>query len=115
MNSSRPSPLPTHTPRPSTLHPHHQRALDTCANGTATGTNSIPFEAYKYGGPAALEALHTLLSTAWETGLHPTKWNEANIIPIFKGGPDVTDVDKYRAITLLQSTSKVYKPSYKNA
>jgi hypothetical protein len=85
------------------------RALDTCANGTATGTDSIQFEAYKYCGPAALEVLHTLFSIVWETGLHPSKWNEVNIIPLFKGGPDVTDVDKYRAITLLQSMSKVYE------
>jgi hypothetical protein len=103
---------PTHTTPCNTLPPSLEeisKALDTCSNGTATGTDNIPFEAYKYGGPEALNALHALLTVAWNTGLHPTKWNEANIIPLFKGGPDITDVDKYRAITLLQATSKVYE------
>jgi hypothetical protein len=107
LATSHPHPSPLNSLPPS--FEEISRALETCSNGTATGTDCIPFEAYKYGGPVALEALHTLLTTTWESGLHPTKWNEANIIPLFKGGPDITDVDKYRAITLLQATSKIYE------
>jgi hypothetical protein len=84
-------------------------ALHTCANGKAPGIDAIPFEAYTYGGPLALQALHTLLCIIWSRGIHPLAWNKAYIVPLFKGGPDLTNIDKYRAITLLQSASKIYE------
>ena len=53
-----------------------------------------------------------LCNIAWSSDLHPSQWDEALIAPLFKGGPDPHDVlteSKYRAITLLCTSCKVYE------
>jgi hypothetical protein len=84
-------------------------ALSTCDNGRAAGLDDIPFEAYKYGGDPMILALTTLFTLIWTWECHPTQWDEASVIPLFKGGPDLCNVDPYRAITLLSTASKVYE------
>ncbi len=76
-------------------------ALATCNNGRAAGIDNIPFEAYKYGGEHMLTALTSLFTLVWTWECHPTHWDDAHIIPLFKGGPNLCNIDSYRAITLL--------------
>jgi hypothetical protein len=85
------------------------QALATCDNGRAAGNDDIPFEAYKYGGETMVDALTILFTLAWEWELHPSAWDTANIIPLFKGGTDLCNVERYRAITLLNTANKIYE------
>jgi hypothetical protein len=68
-------------------------ALTTCANSRAAGINNIPFEAYRYCRAPILTALTLLFTLVWTWECHPTEWDNAHIIPLFKGGPDLCNVD----------------------
>ena len=84
-------------------------ALESCPYGSAPGLDHIPYEALKCGGDPALECLTGLYNICWSSGTHPKQWDDALIAPLFKGGPDPHDVSKYRAITLLCTTCKIYE------
>jgi hypothetical protein len=86
-----------------------QAVLKACPNGSAAGLDQIHYEAYKFGGPALLQALTDILQISWISELHPTQWDRALVAPLFKGGPDPNDVSKYRAITLLCTSCKLYE------
>lgn len=85
------------------------QALDACPAGSSPGPDLIPYEALKYGGMATVLALTHFCNIAWFHNVHPTQWDEALIAPLFKGGPDPHDVSRYRAITLLCTSCKVYE------
>jgi hypothetical protein len=55
--------------------------------------DDIPFEAYKYGGDPMVKALTAFFTLIWAWEYHPTQWDEACVIPLFKGGPDLCNVD----------------------
>ncbi len=69
----------------------------------------IHYEAYKFGGEPLLQCLTDILQVAWSTEIHPSQWDKALVAPLFKGGPDPNDVSKYRAITLLCTSCKLYE------
>jgi hypothetical protein len=55
------------------------------------------------------QCLTDILQISWSTELHPVQWDQALVAPLFKGGPDHNDVTKYRAITLLSTSCKLYE------
>jgi hypothetical protein len=65
--------------------------------------------AWKYSGTEMIECLTLLFNISWNHSVHPKQWDNAFITPLFKGGPDPHDVNKYRAITLLSTSGKVYE------
>jgi hypothetical protein len=85
------------------------RALNTCPNGKSCGPDNLPYEAFTLGGDQAINCLHTLFRICWNTELHPSMWDKAFILPLFKGGLDRHNIDNYRAITLLNTISKIYE------
>lgn len=82
-------------------------ALNKCPNGSAPGLDRIPYEALKYGGDLPIECLSLVFRISWRLTLHPSRWDKALITPLYKGGDDPNDVNKYRAITLLCTSSKL--------
>jgi hypothetical protein len=85
------------------------QALEVCPYGSAPGLDDVPFEAFKCGSPELLNCLTDFFNILWSQAAHPSQWDEALIAPLFKGGPDPHDVSKYRAITLLCTSCKLYE------
>jgi hypothetical protein len=85
------------------------QVLKDCPNGSAAGLDKIPYEALRYGGQLPVECLTLIFQISWKSELHPSRWDEALVTPLFKGGPDPHNVNKYRAITLLCTPSKLYE------
>jgi hypothetical protein len=56
-----------------------------------------------------VDAVTILFTLIWEWELHPSAWDTANIIPLCKGGADLCNVERYRAITLLKTINMIYE------
>uniref|UniRef100_A0A914X1W4 Reverse transcriptase domain-containing protein n=1 Tax=Plectus sambesii TaxID=2011161 RepID=A0A914X1W4_9BILA len=76
-------------------------------NGKAPGPDEVVAESLKAGGQILAERLHRLILTIWNTGVIPSAWKKAVIIPIHKKG-DKQDCSNYRGISLLSITGKVF-------
>ncbi len=84
-------------------------ALKSCLNGSSAGLDQVHYEAFKYGSKDLCQCLTDILKISWNTELHPTQWDNALVAPLFKGGQEHNDVTKYRAITLLSTSCKLYE------
>ena len=56
--------------------------------GKAPGVCGIHAELLKAGGNAVLVSLHAVLCSAWNTGIIPTDWKKALVVPLWKGKGD---------------------------
>ena len=50
--------------------------------------------------------LSYLFNVIFTTGIYPTSWKRANVVPLYKGG-DLTSVNNYRPISLLPLLGKI--------
>nr|KAG5703189.1 hypothetical protein BaRGS_027354 [Batillaria attramentaria] len=67
----------------------------------APGKDGICNEMIKHLGPAARRKLLELFNQSWKTGIFPSAWKEATIIPIRKKEKDPAKKTSYRPISLL--------------
>ena len=74
----------------------------------ALGMCGIHADLLKAGGNAALESLHAVVCTTWNTGIIPTDWKRGLVVPIWKGKSDHQDCNNYRGVTLLSVPGKVF-------
>nr|KAG5707272.1 hypothetical protein BaRGS_000046 [Batillaria attramentaria] len=72
----------------------------------APGKDGICNEMIKHLGPAARRKLLELFNQSWKTGIFPSAWKEATIIPIRKKEKDPAKKTSYRPISLLSCLSK---------
>ena len=42
----------------------------------APGPDCIPAKIFKYGGILLLQRLHSLITNAWASNVHPTQWKD---------------------------------------
>nr|KAG5699230.1 hypothetical protein BaRGS_012751 [Batillaria attramentaria] len=63
-------------------------------------------EMIKHLGPAARRKLLELFNQSWKTGIFPSAWKEATIIPIRKKEKDPAKKTSYRPISLLSCLGK---------
>lgn len=95
------------------------RALKVMKNGKAPGSDGIPTEFLKlayepditadYDGPPSTllgSTLLRILTLMWDKGHIPGRWNDAQVVSIFKKG-DKTAMENYRGISLLTCVVKV--------
>uniref|UniRef100_A0A914X3Y7 Reverse transcriptase domain-containing protein n=1 Tax=Plectus sambesii TaxID=2011161 RepID=A0A914X3Y7_9BILA len=82
-------------------------------NGKAPGPDEVVAESLKAGGQILAERLHQLILTIWNTGVIPSAWKKALIIPIHKKG-DKQDCSNYRGISLLSITGEVFMQILQN-
>ena len=85
-----------------------RKALGQLKDGKAPGVCGVYVEMLKVGGEATLRWLHTLICSAWNTGVIPTDWKRGLIVPIWKGKGDVRECSNYRGVTLLSVPGKVF-------
>jgi ribonuclease HI len=75
----------------------------------ASGADSIPNEALKYGGPTLTKAILVLCRLSFRCKRVTDSWRFGMIAPIPKPGqPDHLDPNSYRPITLLSCVGKIY-------
>ena len=73
----------------------------------ATGTDGLCIEMYKHTMDIVLPYLHKLFNQIFDSGNFPAEWSESIITPIHKKGSK-SDPNNYRAISLINSLSKVF-------
>ena len=83
------------------------KAIKLLTSGKAPGSDAIPAEIYKAGGPPVAEKLTELFHIMWRREAIPQKFKDATIIHLFKrkGNPQVCD--NHRGIYLLSVAGKI--------
>ena len=72
-----------------------QAAVNRLKWGNAPGICDINAERLRVGENAALVSLHTVLCSAWNTGIIPTNWKRGLVVPLWKGKGDCQDCNNY--------------------
>ena len=83
------------------------KAIKLLSSGKAPGSDAIPAEIYKAGGPPVAEKLTELFHIMWRKEAIPQDFKDATIIHLFKrkGNPQVCD--NHRGIFLLPIAGKI--------
>ena len=83
------------------------KALKLMSSGKTPGSDAIPAETYKAGGPPVAEKLTELFNIMSRKEAIPQELKEALIIHLFrrKGNPQVCD--NHRGISLLSAAGKI--------
>ena len=83
------------------------KAIKLLSSGKAPGSDAIPAEIYKAGGPPVAETLTELFHIMWRKEAIPQEFKDVTIIYLFKrkGNPQVCD--NYRGISLLSIAGKI--------
>ena len=85
-----------------------QAAVNRLKWGKSPGFCGIHTELLKAGGNAALVMLHTVLCSAWTTGIITPDWKRSLVVPLWKGKGDRQDCNNYRGVTILSVPGKVF-------
>lgn len=91
---------------PPSFQEFHQ-AIKRLKNGKASGSDNLPAEVFKYGGPNIKNRLFELVLQIWETENIPQEWKDANLCKLYKGKGRMSDCGSYRGIALLSAAGKV--------
>jgi len=84
------------------------KALRKVKKGKATGLDGISGEMLVEGGVSVVNWLVRLFNLCWVMGKVPQDWQDACIVPLFKGKGDKFECGSYRGISLLSIVGKVY-------
>ena len=72
----------------------------------ATGLDNLPTGLLKDAAGVIAKPLTFIINLSLETGVVPTEWKMAKVIPIFKSG-SMAEIDNYRPISILPTLSKI--------
>ena len=75
-------------------------------NSNAQGCDKISLRFLKDSLPVTLSYITCIVNTSIVTGVFPTQWKHAIVVPIHKSG-DVEDISNFRPISLLPVLSKI--------
>ena len=104
-----PRTTPHGKPKTVSLHFSSKRrgTIKLLSSGKAPGSDAIPAEIYKAGGPPVAEKLTELFHIMWRKEAIPQEFKDATIIHLFKrkGNPQVCD--NHRVISLLSIAGKI--------
>ena len=84
-----------------------EKATKQLSSGKAPGTDAIPAEVYKDGGPALTEKLHQLFHLIWHQEKVPQDFKDASIIHLYKRKGNKQACDNHRGISLLSIAGKI--------
>ena len=76
--------------------------------GKSAGLDEVCVEMIKEGGRSMLLWLVRLFSVCWREGKVPQDWQDACLVPIYKGKGDKRECTNYRGISLLSVVGKLY-------
>nr|VZI01801.1 unnamed protein product [Spirometra erinaceieuropaei] len=84
------------------------RAVQQLSSGKAPGSDAIPAEVYKYGGPQLMDHLTALFQEMWRHGEVPQDFKDAIIVHLYKCKGNRQVCDNHRGISLLNIARKIF-------
>ncbi|BHF62082.1 hypothetical protein SprV_0100506300 [Sparganum proliferum] len=84
------------------------RAVQQLSNGKAPGSDAIPAEVYKHGGPQLMDHLTALFQEMCRQGEVPQDFNDATIVHLYKRKGNHQICDNHRGISLLNIAGKIF-------
>ena len=73
-------------------------ALRKVKRGKSAGLDGVSGEMLKEGGDSMIEWLERLFMVCWRNGEVPQDWQDACVVPIYKGKGDKRDCGNYREL-----------------
>jgi len=77
------------------------------SSGKAPGSDGLPPELFKSGGPDIINKLVALYQSIWSSGSVPQEFKDALIVHIFKRKGDRSVCNDHRGISLLSIPDKI--------
>nr|VZI27907.1 unnamed protein product [Spirometra erinaceieuropaei] len=84
------------------------RAVQQLSSGKAPGSDAIPAEVYKHGGPQLMDQLTALFQEMWRQGEVPQDFKDATIVHLYKRKGNRQVCDNHRGISLLNIAVKIF-------
>nr|VZI15267.1 unnamed protein product [Spirometra erinaceieuropaei] len=84
------------------------RAVQQLSSGKAPGSDVIPAEVYKHGGPQLMDHPTALFQEMWRQGEVPQDLKDATIVHLYKRKGNRQVCDNHRGISLLNITGKIF-------
>ncbi|BHF57806.1 hypothetical protein SprV_0100075200 [Sparganum proliferum] len=84
------------------------RAVQQPSSGKAPGSDAIPAEVYKHGGPQLMDHLTALFQEMWRQGEVPQDFKDATIVHLYKRKGNRQICDNHRGISLLNIAGKIF-------
>nr|VZH97735.1 unnamed protein product [Spirometra erinaceieuropaei] len=84
------------------------RTMQQLSNGKALGSDAIPAEVYKHGGPQLMDHLTALFQEMWRQGEVPQDFKDATIVHLYKRKGNRQVCDNHRGISLLNIAGKIF-------
>nr|VZI28846.1 unnamed protein product [Spirometra erinaceieuropaei] len=84
------------------------RAVQQLSSGKATGSDAIPAEVYKHGGPQLIDHLTALFQEMWRQGKVPQDFKDETIVHLYKRKGNRQVCDNHRGISLLNIAGKIF-------
>lgn len=78
-------------------------------NGKNAGPDHIPNEILRLAGLGFEVVLTNLLNAIWKSGLWPTRWQVATLIPLYKKDGDLSEPSNYRMLAMMNTLPKVFE------
>ena len=83
------------------------KAIKQMSTGKAPGSDAIPSEIYKEGGPIVVTKLTNLYKFMWRKEQLPQEFRDATIVHIYKRKGNRQSCDSHRGISLLSIAGKI--------
>src|SRR5215469_10115689 len=83
-------------------------AIKKLKKGKAAGSDEIMGEMIKAGGGVLCNWLVRLMNVCWERGRVPKDWQEACVVPVYKGKVNKNECGSYRGISMMSIMGKLY-------
>nr|VZI36232.1 unnamed protein product [Spirometra erinaceieuropaei] len=84
------------------------RAVQQLSSGKAPGSDAIPAEVYKHGGPLLMDHLTALFQEMWRQSEVPQDFKDATIVHLYKRKGNRQVCDNHRGISLLNIAGKIF-------
>ncbi|BHF85225.1 hypothetical protein SprV_1002838800 [Sparganum proliferum] len=84
------------------------RVVQQLSSGKAPGSDAIPAEVYKHGGPQLMDHLTALFQEMWRQGEVPQDFKDATIVHLYKRKGNRQICDNHRGISLLNIAGKIF-------
>nr|VZI51978.1 unnamed protein product [Spirometra erinaceieuropaei] len=84
------------------------RAVQQLSSGKAPGSDAIPAEVYKHGGPQLMDHLTAPFQEMWRQGEVPQDFKDATIVHLYKRKGNRQVCDNHRSISLLNIAGKIF-------
>ncbi|BHF83453.1 hypothetical protein SprV_0902659500 [Sparganum proliferum] len=85
-----------------------RKAVQQLSSGKAPGSDAIPAEVYKNGGPQLMHHLTALFQEMWRQGEVPQDFKDATIVHLYKRKGNRQICDNHRGISLLNIAGKIF-------